>query len=120
MTLSLLLAVTAITLLPGHAVYDHVVLLPGIILIALSWRGFASSRLFRAVLGVTALAVFWQWMLAPLVIAMHPILSPRLFISTALTLPIRTAASIPFGVLALLGLMMWQETHRRLSDRRAD
>ncbi len=105
-TISLLLAVTVITLLPGHAVYDHIVLLPGVILIALSWHGFAaSSRLFRVVLGVTALALFWQWMLAPVVIAIRPILSHQLFWAL-LPLPIRTAASIPFGVVALLGLML--------------
>jgi hypothetical protein len=118
LTVSLLLAITAITLLPGHAVYDHVVLLPGIILIALSWRGFAtSSRLFRVVLGTTVLVLFWQWILAPVVIVMQPILSPRLFVSVALTLPIRTAASIPFGVFALLGLMTWQGRAKKIPGR---
>jgi hypothetical protein len=118
LTLSLLLATTAITLLPGHAVYDHVVLLPGIILIALSWRSLAaSSRLFRMLLGVTALPLFWQWTLAPFVVAMRLILSPQRFISATLTLPIRTAASIPFGVFALLGLMIWQATRKKLSGR---
>ena len=78
-------------------------------LIALSWRSVAASNhLFRVLLGATALALFWQWILAPVVIAMRVIVSPDLFISTVLTLPIRTAGSIPFGVLALLGLMMWR------------
>jgi len=114
LTVSLLLAVTTITLLPGHAVYDHVVLLPGIIFIALSWRTFAaSSRLFRVVLGATALALFWQWICAPVVIALRPIVSPQLFDSTVLTLPIRTAGSIPFGVLAVLALMMWHGLHKK-------
>jgi hypothetical protein len=117
LTISLLLAVTVITLLPGHAVYDHIVLLPGIVLIALSWRSFAvSSRLFRVVLGMTTLAVFWQWIFAPLVIAMQPIISHPLFVSTVLTLPIRTAGSIPFGVLAILTLMMRQVTQKRLPE----
>jgi hypothetical protein len=112
-TVSLLLAVTTITLLPGHAVYDHVVLLPGVILIGLSSRDLAaSSRVFRVVLGATALALFWQWMLAPVVIAIRPVLSAQLSSSVVLTLPIRTAASIPFGVLALLGLMMRQVTRK--------
>ncbi len=115
LTISLLLAVTAITLLPGHAVYDHVLLLPAIILIALSCRDFAaSSHVFRVVLGVTALALFWQWILAPVVIAMRPILSPQLFVAAVLTLPIRTAGSMPFGVCALLGLMMRQVTRKQL------
>jgi hypothetical protein len=111
LTFSLLLAITAVTVLPGQAVYDHVILLPGVILIALSWRGFAaSSRILRIVLGVSALALFWQWICAPVVIALQPILSPRVFVSAVLTLPIRTAASIPFGVLAVLTLMMRQVT----------
>jgi hypothetical protein len=36
--------------------------------------------------------------------------------STLLTLPIRTAASIPFGVCALLGMMLWQERNRKLAE----
>jgi glycosyl transferase family 87 len=114
LAVSLLLAVTVIALLPGHAVYDHVVLLPGIILIALSWRGFAASRMFRVGLGLTALALFWQWILAPVVILMRPIVSHQVFVWTVLTLPIRTAGSIPFGVLALLGLMGQQIAAKRL------
>lgn len=111
LTVSLLLAITTITILPGHAVYDHVVLLPGIILIALSWRSFAaSSWVFRVVLALTALALFWQWICAPLVIAVRPFVSDQFFVAYVLTIPLRTAASIPFGVLALLGLMIWQGT----------
>ncbi len=118
LTVSLLLAITAITLLPGHAVYDHVVLLPGILLIALSWQIFARSiPLLRVLLGVTAMAFFWQWILAPAVIATRPIVSPQ-FASAVLTLPIRTAASIPFGVLALLGLMMRQVTRKQIAGGR--
>ncbi|MGA7590917.1 MAG: glycosyltransferase family 87 protein [Candidatus Sulfotelmatobacter sp.] len=110
-TVSFLLALTTITLLPGHSVYDHVLLLPGIILIAFSWRGFAaSSAPFRIVLAVTTLALFWQWICAPLVVAVRPFVSRQVFISDLLTLPVRTAASIPFGVLALLGLMIWRRT----------
>ena len=108
LTISLLLAITVVAVLPGHAVYDHVLLLPGVILIALSWRDFASSRPFRVMLAVTAFAVFWQWISAPVLIAAHPFVSDQGFTPALLTVPIRTAASIPFGVLALLALMMLQ------------
>jgi hypothetical protein len=84
-----------------------VVLLPGIILIAVSWRDFAARPLFRAIQAVTTLAVFWQWITAPVIIALHPFVSSQQFMPAILTIPIRTAASIPFGVFALLVLMMW-------------
>jgi len=114
LTISLLLATTVVTLLPGQAVYDHVILLPGMILIAMSWRGFAAlNRIFRVVLGAGALALFWQWICAPFVIAAQPFLSSRVFTEAVLTLPIRTAASIPFGVLAVLALMMRQTALRQ-------
>ena len=119
LTLSLILAITSIAVLPAHAMYDHVILLPGIVLIALSWRDFATSVPFRIVLSLTALAVFWQWMSAPVVVASRPFLSHDLFVSAMLTLPIRTTASIPFGVCALLSLMMRQE-HRRKSATNAE
>ncbi len=119
LTISILFAITAITLLPGHAVYDHVVLLPGIILIALSWRNYsAASRTFRVILALTALAVCWPWISAPAVIAIRPLLSRQLFVSDVLAIPVSTAASIPFGVLAILGLMMRQEARKKLSVSR--
>ena len=107
LTVSLLLTVTTIAVVPGHAVYDHVVLLPGIILIASCWRQFAPSKPFRVTLAAAALALFWPWICAPVVIALRPMVSAAFF-STLLTLPIRTAASIPFGVCALLALMLWR------------
>jgi hypothetical protein len=51
-------------------------------------------------------------MFAPVVIAMQPILAPQPFASALITLPLRTAASIPFGVFALLGLMMRKEIQK--------
>jgi len=113
LTLSFLLAITTITLLPGHAVYDHVLLLPGVILIVLSWRDFAASQPFRVILAITALAVFWPWISAPMVIAVRPNASARLIYFDCANTPIRTAASIPFGVCALLGLMMWRGADKK-------
>jgi len=114
LTISLLLALTAIALLPGNAVYDHVILLPGVLLIASSWRALAANRAFRAILAATALAVCWQWISAPVVVALRPFLSRQLFVSDVLTLPIRTAASIPFGIMSILGMMMWQGNRKNI------
>ncbi|MGA9509801.1 MAG: glycosyltransferase family 87 protein [Candidatus Sulfotelmatobacter sp.] len=115
LTISLLLAVTTIAVVPGHAVYDDVVLLPGIILIASCWRDFAPSKPFRVTLAVAAFALFWQWICAPFAIALRPMVSQEFASTFLLTLPIRTAASIPFGVCALLGLMLWQGRKRKLT-----
>lgn len=115
LTISLLLAVTTIAVVPGHAVYDHVVLLPGIILIASCWRDFVPSRPFRVTLAAATLALFWQWICAPVVIALRPMVSREFASTFLLTLPIRTAASIPFGISALLALMLWQGHRRKLT-----
>jgi hypothetical protein len=105
---SLLLALTSITILPGQAVYDHIVLLPGILIAAWTWRSAAaSSRPFRVVLALTALALFWQWIAVFPLLAIKPFLSPETFFSNpVLLLPLRTAASVPLAVSAVLGYLM--------------
>jgi len=111
LTLSLLLAITSVTLLPGQAVYDHVILIPGIFLLTRYWRELRDAgRIPRTflILGVAVLA--WQWVAAFAVIAIHSLLSAQQFDSSAiLALPIRTAASLPFAVLALLACL-WRIT----------
>ena len=104
LTLSLLLAITSLTLLPGQAIYDHVILFPGILLIVRKTRQFlAAGRLPRSLLAIGAIVLFWPWLAAIVVIAIRPFLNPELFYSNAVfALPIRTAASLPFAVLALL------------------
>lgn len=107
LTVSFLLAVTAVALLPGHAVYDHVILLPGIILILRFRREVTSSKGLRVVLILAAAALFWQWLAALAIVGLHLLLGPqRPLAATALLLPIRTAGAIPFAILALLGLVL--------------
>jgi len=103
-TVSLLLAITTIAILPGQAVYDHVILLPGILLLASSRRSLRDAgRIPRTLLSVGALVFFWPWIAAFAVIVVRPWLTPASFYSAAvLGLPIRTAASLPFAVFALL------------------
>jgi hypothetical protein len=103
-TLSLLLAITSLTMLPGQAIYDHVILFPGILLIVRKTRQFlAAGRLPRSLLAIGTVVLFWPWVAAIVVVAIHPFLNPELFYSNAVfALPIRTAASLPFAVLALL------------------
>ncbi|HUK23093.1 MAG TPA: glycosyltransferase family 87 protein [Terriglobales bacterium] len=98
---ALLLAVTAVTLLPEHAVYDHLILLPGIMLAMQSRRQIASgSAVSRGVAALAVAVIAWPWLAAPVVLAMK-VAAPA-SAAAILFLPVRTAAAIPFVVLALL------------------
>jgi hypothetical protein len=104
LTLGILLSITAVVVLPGQAVYDHLILLPGILLV-IRYRGrlLAGGLVPRILVLVGALILFWNWIAAFLLIALRPILTASTFDSTALfSIPIRSAASLPFAVLALL------------------
>ena len=110
-TLSLLLAITVITLLPGQAVYDHVILLPGILLLARRWRMFSSSPILKALLATGTAILLWPWLASLIVILLRPLLTDDQFYSTpVLSLPIRTAAVFPFVVLGLLSLAARRES----------
>jgi hypothetical protein len=104
LTLSLLLAVTSVTVLPGQAIYDDVILLPGIFLLLRDWRGlWDAGRVPRTLLAIGTLVLFWPWMASFALMLLRPVLAPSIFNSTAVfALPIRSAASLPFAVLALL------------------
>jgi Glycosyltransferase family 87 len=108
LTLSLLLAITAVAILPGQAVYDHVILLPGIFLIVRYRYGIRhAGRVPRILLAVGAVALIWPWVTAFGLIVVHAWMTPAHFNSSVvLALPIRTAASLPFAVLALLSCTM--------------
>ena len=108
-TLSLLLAITTITILPGQAVYDHLILLLGILLLA-RHRGRLrdSGPVPRTLLFLGSVVLFWPWIAAFALILLRPLIlwdlfSPARFASTAIfSLPLRAAAPLPFAVLALL------------------
>ena len=104
-TLSTLLALTTLTLLPGQSVCDHIILLPGIFLLVGSQASNESKKVFRALFKIGTAMLFWPWLSAAILVGLHPFLRPELFYSKALfVLPLRTAASFPFVVLALLVL----------------
>lgn len=102
-TVSLLLAITAVTLLPGQAVYDHLILIPGILLVLRHRHELLKGNwISGALLAAGALLLCWPFISAFLVILLRPFVSSAFFDSTLLMLPIRTAAPLPFAVLALL------------------
>jgi hypothetical protein len=104
LTLSLLLAITTITILPGQAVYDHLILLPGILLLVRHRVKLRSTGpLVRLLLPIGALVLFWPWIAALALILLRPWMTHAIFDSPAVfSLPIRAAASLPFAVLALI------------------
>jgi hypothetical protein len=117
LTLSLLLSITTITILPGQAVYDHLILLPGILLLV-RYRGDLrdAGLVPRTVLAIGAVVLFWPWCAAFALIMLRPWLKPAMFDSTAVfSLPIRTAASLPFAVIALLA-WAWRVTPLRSQE----
>src|ERR1019366_9054345 len=107
LTLSTLLALTTITLLPGQSVCDHVILLPGIFLLACRSASHNSTRTLRALLAIGAVVLLWPWLAAVGLVVLRPFLPPELFYSKALfALPLRTAAAFPFVVLGSLALAL--------------
>jgi hypothetical protein len=105
-TLSLLLIITSVTLLPGQAIYDHVILIPGILLFTRYRSELRNAgRVPRAVLTAGTLVLFWQWMTAFVLVALRP-WSPAVSEVAVFTLPLRMATSLPFAVLALVAYSM--------------
>jgi hypothetical protein len=112
LTLSTLLALTTITLVPGQSVCDHVILLPGIFLLACRNQSHNSTRIFRVLFAMGAALLLWPWLAAVGLVILRPFLRPELFYSRALlALPLRTAASFPFVVLALLVVAIRATAH---------
>jgi hypothetical protein len=104
-TLSTLLAITTVSLLPGQAVHDHVILLPGIFLLARRGWTAASSWTMRVLLIVGVAMLLWPYPASLCVIALRPFLDDQHFFTKAvLGLPLRTAGMFPFMVLGLLAL----------------
>jgi hypothetical protein len=103
LTLSLLLAIATISILPGQSLHDHVILLPGIFLLGSGKEPQRRSPTFRVLLAVGAAVLLWPWVAAAALIAVHPFIPPEHFYSKAVfALPLRTAAAFPFVVLGLL------------------
>ena len=104
LTLSTILAITTITILPGQAVYDHLILVPGILLLVRHRGALLTSGHVPRVLGMVGLIVLiWPWIAAFGLIALRPAITEATFHSTPVfSLPVRAAASLPFAALALL------------------
>jgi len=104
LALSTVLAITTITILPGQAVYDDLILIPGILLLVRHRRALLRSSPAARMLSLVGLVVLlWPWIAAFALIVLRPMIPTATFDSTPVfSLPIRAAASLPFAVLALL------------------
>ena len=114
LSVSVLLALTAVTVLPGQAVYDHVILLPGILLLACRKEREHPGPIFRSLLLVGAAVLLWPWLASLALIALRPFIgAERLYSSAVFALPLRTAGPLPFVVLALLALALRMQLRRQ-------
>lgn len=105
LTLTLLMAITTVVILSGQAVYDHILLLPGILLLASRRREWSADRVSRFLLTIGAVVLFWPWLAACGLLLIRPMLSHDLFFSkTVFLLPLYFAVGLPFVVLAPLVL----------------
>jgi hypothetical protein len=103
LAVAMVLAVTVALLPTGGAVYDQLILLPGFLWIY--GPGIDRGQQSKARLGWMGLLVLsWQW-LAALAVVLAAVLWTGLRDNEfAIVLPLRTAAALPFVVLALLFL----------------
>jgi Glycosyltransferase family 87 len=108
LAVALLLVVTAVAILPGQAVYDHIVLLPAILVAVRLWGSRQTlPGTVRRLLFITAGIVFWQWVAALALVAIRPLIPDKQFYAAnPFLLPIRFAEPLPFALLALLAAMM--------------
>jgi hypothetical protein len=99
------LAVTAVSVLPGQAFHDHVIVMPGVLLLAASWRkALARSYPMKIALVLTGSLLLWQWVTA-LVVALSAFVASEARIRGsvfALHLPLQTVILFPFALLATL------------------
>jgi hypothetical protein len=99
------LAASVVTLPAGDAVYDHILIVPGLLLLLAKWRTLLDrGRVTRLVAAIAVGAFAWQWLAGTIVFAVDILWPGHLRSPYILSAPLRTQPSLPFVVLALLGL----------------
>jgi len=108
-TVCLGLAVTVLVI-PTYALYNQVMLLPALLMLArdrqLLWRRNGVSRVL---LGLTAVLLLWPW-LASIVLAGLSFVMPLSMVETAWAVPLWTVPFLPVGVAALVLMMSYERT----------
>ncbi|HEV2467780.1 MAG TPA: glycosyltransferase family 87 protein [Candidatus Sulfotelmatobacter sp.] len=100
-SLALVLA-TTLTVIPMFAPYNHLLLIPVLMLIVRAIRDlWAKSAISRGLTAIAVLTVFWPWIAAAGLMIANFFL-PRAVVLNAWALPIYTSLAIPITVLALV------------------
>jgi hypothetical protein len=111
---TLILATTALILPSTIAIYDQFLMLPGVFFLCTRYDKILRASVPVRVLALIALgALIWQWLCACGVALAHWVSPSLIHSSTALLLPLRTAASVPFAFMALLCFVALQEIRNR-------
>ena len=99
-TFALVLA-TTVSIVPMLAPYNHVLLIPAILLayseVSALWR---RGVIFRAAIALVVLAVSWPWLVTVCLLAAH-LFVPTTKLERAWTLPLFSMLTIPLAVLVL-------------------
>lgn len=105
LALSFTLVTTVVTIPTGDSVYDHVFIIPGLLLLIAHEREVVSkSRMARVLLLITVGVFAWQWTAGTLVFVADLIWPGSIQSAHILSAPLRTQPSMPFALLALLGV----------------
>lgn len=108
LAISWVLAVTAILLPTGGAVYDQILLLPAILWLWPRREEICRRSIPLRVLALAAaVAISWQWIMACAVAVGTFVYPAWAGMHTVLVFPTRMAASLPFVVIALLAFAIF-------------
>jgi hypothetical protein len=98
----LVIAVTVVVLPSTVAVYDQFLLFPAVVWLWTRRENLRSRLPLRLLSIVTATALAWPWIGAGVMLILAGIAPSIVHQPGALLLPLRTAASVPFGIVGLL------------------
>jgi len=113
--LALVLVVTVVAA-PMIAPYNHLLLLPAVVLIVRSWNVFwRRGRMNQIFLSGAALIFFWSW-LAALAITVASAFVPAASIQRAWAVPLWSSLGVPLVVLALLALSIVDLEKQKLAS----
>ena len=105
-TVAAALAVTVIVFPTADAVYDHVSLIPAVLALCQISEEETPSIVSQGLTLLGVLAILWPWVSASTIVVWNWITPGMASSEIVSLLPIRTAASIPFVLVALLGLRL--------------